>query len=279
MASLTDALEQKEVQAYFTDNNAEQTMREFGWSGQILPTENNQDYLMVVNSNIQGQKSDAEIQQTISHQAIVAEDGSITDTVVITREHTGIPGEKFYGQTNIDYVRIYVPQGSELVSAGGFTWPDEKKFRAPESWTSEDEFLIQTEKEIGYDAKSGTRITNEFGKTAFGNWLILQPGEARQIQFTYKLPFKVIDEMEKTDENILQKFVSSDTITSRYQLIVQRQSGVNSDFESQIIYPSPWYPSWNEGNNSTLASNGMGINKFILANDRVWSLLMKNEKN
>jgi hypothetical protein len=279
MASLTDALEQKEVQAYFTDNNSEWTMREFGWSGQILPTENNQDYLMVVNSNIQGQKSDAEIIQTISHQAIVAEDGSITDTVVITREHTGNPGEKFYGQTNIDYVRIYVPQGSELVSAGGFTWPDEKKFRAPEPWTSEDEFLIQTEKEIGYDAKSGTRITNEFGKTAFGNWLILQPGEARQIQFTYKLPFKVIDETEHADENILQKFVDSDTITSRYQIVVQRQSGVNSDFESQIIYPSPWHPSWNEGNNSTLASNGMGINKFILANDQIWSLLMKNEKN
>lgn len=279
MTNLSDALEKKEVQAYFTDDNAEQTMREFGWSGQILPTENNQDYLMVVNSNIQGQKSDAEIFQTISHQAIVAEDGSVTDTVVITREHTGNPGEKFYGQTNIDYIRIYVPQGSELVSAGGFTWPDEKKFRAPESWTSEDEFLAQMEKEIGYDAKSGTRITNEFGKTAFGNWLILQPGETRQIQFTYKLPFKVIDKTKKTNENILQKFVDNNTLTSRYQLVVQRQSGVDSDFESQIIYPSPWHPSWNEGNNSTLASNGMGINKFILANDQIWSLLMKNEKN
>lgn len=279
MNSLTDALKVKEIQAYFTDANAEQTMRDFGWSGQILSIENNQDYLMVVNANIQGQKSDAEIKQTISHQAIIAEDGSVTDTVVITREHTGNAGDKFYGQTNIDYVRLYVPEGSELISAGGFTWPDEKKFRAPESWTSKDEFLASVEKELGYDAKSGTRLTNEFGKTAFGNWLIVKPGETRQIQFTYKLPFKVISNEIKTDENFLQKFVKNDIATSRYQLVVQRQSGLNSEFESQIIYPTPWYPSWNEGDNSTLARNGMGINKFDLVNDQVWSLLMKNEKN
>ncbi|MFA5127876.1 MAG: DUF4012 domain-containing protein [Patescibacteria group bacterium] len=279
MNSLADALEQKEIQAYFSDTSAEQIMRDFGWSGQILPTEDNQDYLMVVNANIQGQKSDAEIKQTISHQAIVAEDGSVIDTVVITREHTGNAGDKFYGQTNIDYVRLYVPEGSELISAGGFTWPDEKKFRAPESWTSKDIFLASVEKELGYDAKSGTRLTNEFGKTALGNWLIVQPGETRQIQFTYKLPFKVISDETKADENILQKIVKNDTATSRYQLVVQRQSGSNSEFESQIIYPSPWYPSWNEGVDSTLAQNGMGINKFALINDQVWSLLMKNEKN
>ena len=277
MTSLSDALEKKEIQAYFTDANAETTMNEFGWSGKILSIEPTQDYLTVIDTNIQGQKSDAEISQTISHQAIIADDGSITDTVVITRTHNGAAGEDLYGQANIDYLRIYVPEGAELISAGGFTWPDEKKFRAPESWTSKDEFLLNAEKEIGFDAKSGTRITDEFGKTAYGNWIIVQPGETRQVQFTYKLPFKVVSEAADQNQNILQKLVGADKITSRYQLVAQKQSGVDSEFESQIIYPNNWHPSWNDGEHSTLAANGLGIKKFILESDEVWSLLMTKE--
>lgn len=279
MVNLSDALEKKEIQAYFTDLSVEKTMKNFGWAGQILPSKDGQDYLAVINANIQGQKSDAEIKQTITHQAVVSADGSVLDTVVITREHQGIPGEKLYGQTNINYVRVYVPEGSELISAGGFTWPDERKFRAPEPWTIKDEFLTATEKEIKYDETTGTRITNEFGKTAFGNWIILEPGESRQVQFTYRLPFKLqMDSPQTSEQNFVKKIISEDYLTSRYQLIVQKQSGQNSDFESQIIYPAPWHPSWSDGDSVALAANGIGIGITSLNSDSVWSLVMKKEK-
>ncbi len=265
LANLEDALRQKEIQSYFTDDNTENTIKEFGWSGAILNTGPDQDYLFVVNTNIQGQKSDAKIKQAVSHQAVIQPDGTILDSVVISREHTGQTGEKLYGQTNIDYLRIYVPAGSELVRAGGFTWPDEQKFKAPESWYKKDALLNDLEKEIGVDNKSGTRITSEFGKTAFANWIITEPGKTTQVQFIYKLPFKAWEQSKNS--------------ASKYQLVAQKQSGITIGFDSQIIYPEGWSPIWQDGDGITLATNGAAIQTAELNNDKIWSLIMKkNDK-
>ena len=285
LANLEEALQTKEIQTYFTDANTQNTIKEFGWSGEILNTGPDQDYLLVVNTNIQGQKSDARIKQTISHQAMVQPDGSILDSVIISREHTGQPGEKLYGQTNIDYLRVYVPAGSELVKAGGFTWPDEQKFRAPENWYKKDAMLADLEKEIGIDSRSGTRITKEFGKTAFANWIITEPNQITQVQFTYKLPFKAWEEQKEsgstpsaggwTKSAKWAKIFQSENSASKYQLVAQKQSGITSGFESQVIYPGGWSPIWQDGNNITLATNGAAINSTELNSDKIWSLVMK----
>ncbi len=278
LVSLEEALTQKEIQAYFTDPATEATVQSLGWGGQILPNKEFQDYVLAVNANIQGQKSDAQIKQTIVHQAVVAEDGTITDTVLIRREHTGTAGEKLYGQTNIDFIRLYVPLGSELISAGGFTWPNESSFRAPETYYKKDLTLQQTEKELGFDRESGTRITSEFSKTVFGNWIITEPGETSEVQFTYKLPFKamVVQNTNPTDgwKNI---FITTENKLVRYQLIAQKQSGINSAFESQIVFPNSWEPIWREGENMKTASNGATITDVDLKKDLVWSLIMKSK--
>ena len=275
LTNLQEALQQKEIQSYFTDENTENTIKEFGWSGEILNTNPDQDYLFVVNTNIQGQKSDAKIKQTISHQAVVQPDGTILDSVVITREHTGNMEEKLYDQTNIDYLRIYVPAGSELVRASGFIWPDEQSFKAPESWYKKDVMLNDLEKETGIDSKSGTRITKEFGKTVFANWIITEPGQTNQVQFIYKLPFKAWEQPEETGLNNWAKIFQSENPSSKYQLVTQKQSGITSNFDSQIIYPDEWAPIWQDGDGVTLATNGAAINPTELNTDKIWSLVMK----
>lgn len=274
LTNLQEALEQKEVQAYFTDTQTENTIKSFGWSGTILPTNSTQDYLMVVNSNIQGQKTDAKMKQNISHQSVVQSDGSILNSVVITRTHTGNNEEGLYGQSNIDYIRLYVPAGSELISAGGFTWPDESKFKVPDSWTKKDLLLTSVEQEIKYDETSGTKITSEFDKTVFGNWIITEPGQTSQIQFVYRLPFKAF--VEPNDQNKAEwvKIFGLDKPTGRYQLIVQRQSGCDSTFDSQIIFPDGWTPNWKDGDNLTLALNGASIPNANLKKDSIWSLVV-----
>lgn len=81
---------------------------------------------MVVNTNIGGGKSDANIKQTVEHQAVVQSDGSIIATVIITRAHEGIDdSDSLLGQLNSNYIRVYVPEGSELLDSGGFVYPDE----------------------------------------------------------------------------------------------------------------------------------------------------------
>ena len=233
--------------------------------------------MLVVNTNIQGQKSDARIRQTINHQAIIREDGTILDSVTITREHTGDPAENLYGGTNINYVRVYVPEGSELITAGGFGWPDESKFRVPESWYQKDDLLGKLEKEEAVDPKTGTRITKEFGKTVFGNWAITEPGQKSTVHFVYKLPFRAFDANAKKNENAEEKIKNillSSTPTADFQLIVQRQSGSESSLESQIVFPDGWSPAWHEGSGMKEASNGAFIQETALYKDNVWSLLM-----
>ncbi|KKU27319.1 MAG: Tetratricopeptide TPR_2 repeat protein [Candidatus Magasanikbacteria bacterium GW2011_GWA2_46_17] len=277
LTNLHEALAQKEIQLYFTDNRAEKAMTEFGWGGKIISSRENQDYLFVVNTNIQGQKSDALIKQKINHQAVVEEDGTVVNSVVITREHQGVAGERLYGQTNIDYIRLYVPEGSQLVSARGFSWPDEKKFRAPENWYKKDSALSAIEREIGVDNPSGTRVTNEFGKTAFGNWVITEPGQTSQVQFIYTLPFNVFQKTVDGPSSRWDTIFLPSREASHYQLIVQRQSGIESGFESQIIYPDGWNPAWNNGEQMTIAVNGASIENAVLKKDKVWSLVMEKK--
>jgi len=269
IVNLQEALKQKEIQIYFTDNTTEKAVQDFGWSGKILPTNSDQDYLMVVNTNIQGQKTDANIKQTISHQAVINADGSVNDTVSISRTHVGENDGSLYGSANIDYIRLYVPAGSELISASGFTWPEEKYFRAPDNWTKKDLMLNELEKELKIDGQSGTRITSEFGKTAFGNWVITEPGQTSQIEFTYRLPSNIFS----TNQN---KFLNEEN-TARYQLIVQRQSGSETSFESQIILPNGWTPAWKDGPETEVAANGLVIAPLQIKTDYIWSLVAKQK--
>ena len=276
LTNASDALKQKEIQAYFTDSQTEDALRSFGWAGALIDIAPNKDYLFAVNTNIQGQKSDSKIHQTISHQATIASDGSIVDNVVITREHSGNRDEKLYGQTNIDFLRLYVPNGSVLLSAGGFTWPEEKNFQAPDAWSTNDPFLSAHQIEIGVDQISGTTITEESGKTVFGNWVITEPGQVSHVQFTYRLPFTLFSVAPEATLSGWQKMFSPFSAPlARYQLVVQKQSGITADFESQIIFPENWRPEWKDGVGLKTAKNGAVVEKNPLAADSVWSLLMK----
>jgi len=278
VSELNEAMTEKEIQVYFNDNNIQNKFRNFGWTGEITLTNDQQDYLLVVNTNIQGQKSDAKIKQVIEHQAYVQEDGTIYDTVVVHRSHLGMKGEQFYGANNVNYIRIYVPAGSTLIEAGGFAYPAEEYFKVPEDWYEKDLDLANYEKEIGIDPKTGTRITSEFNKTVFGNWMMTEPGETSSVYFTYKLPFKAWDVNTKLQKNWKDYLVISNVRdSSRYSLVVQKQSGINSDFSTRIIYPTGWYPIWSSGEEIELARNG--VEYFGQLNkDLVLGLVVENNK-
>ncbi len=278
LTELSDALQKKEIQAYVNDPIAEGTLRSFGWAGAITQTRGNEDYLLVVDSNIQGQKTNAVLEQTISHQVDVDADGTLTDTVTITRSHSGQPGELWYGVPNISYLRVYVPAGSSLLSAQGFSWPSEENFRAPESWYEKDELLQKTEQLQDFDTESGTKITNEFGKTVFGNWALTNPGSTSTVQFTYRLPFKLGKKIEPGGSLAKWKTIFLPaSFQTGYQLIVQNQSGSKNYFESQIILPPTWKISWSDGPGLERALNGAAISTQPLAKDTVWSLKLENQ--
>jgi len=144
----------------------------------------------------------------------------------------------FTGVNNVDYMRVYVPKGSKLVHADGFSIPDQSLFeKAPDSWVVDDdlEYVALTQEQ---DPLSGTTITEEHGKTVFGNWVQTKPGTSSTVTFTYKLPFTI----EALSENpgLLDRLQDAVGIpsTEEYTLLIQKQAGV-LDRETAITLTAP----------------------------------------
>lgn len=284
VTELSDALHEREIQTYFTDSRIQSLARDYGWSGEMIQTEETQDYVMVVHSNIGGGKSDVNIQQLVQHQAVVEDDGSVIATVMITRTHEGKEDpNSLFEQLNSSYVRVYVPEGSELLDAGGFVYPDESSFRVSPQWYTDDPDLSSIERDESIHAGTGTRIVNEFGKTSFGNWMVTEPGSQSRIYFTYRLPFNVFGTEEKVeDQGVVGEYWNRVTSlareysgeSSRYSLLMQKQSGINTEYESTVIYPDGWSPVWKTDDEIALSRNGASIHG-ILESDKTFGIVMK----
>ncbi|MBI5037090.1 MAG: DUF4012 domain-containing protein [Candidatus Kerfeldbacteria bacterium] len=183
---MLNSLQDRNMLVYFTDADAQAAIHEQGWDGALAQPDG--DYLAVVNTNIGGGKTDQVIDQLIEHTATIESDGSVIDTVRITRSHTGSPFDKFAGQANVSYVRLYVPQGSEFLTAEGFDEMVSSRFKLPDTDAKEDADLATIETDSIINEQTNTRITNEFGKTVFGNWMSIDPGESQTMTITYRLP-------------------------------------------------------------------------------------------
>jgi len=219
----SENLKEKHILLFFFDEGLEEKTLEKGWGGEVVETE--KDYLSVVNSNINGYKTDAVIEEEIRHLAEIKEDGSIIDTLTITRRHLG--GETHYdwwNKVNSNWLRIYVPKGAELLEAEGHTLEEEYIPAIDYSWFMRDSLVTEIEDAIVRD-DTGTYIFQESEKTVFGNWVYVSPGEEVTVTYKYKLPFKV------------DTTKSADT----YSLLVQKQSGsMGSKFSGTVKFPEGW---------------------------------------
>jgi hypothetical protein len=181
-----DLCDEKHILLYFKDQSAERKLAEYGWSGEVKQSLG--DYLLAVNSNIGGAKSDREVVQNISHTLEVQADGTILATTKLVREHRAIRGTEFTGQRNVNWFRLYVPEGAELVSALGFRQPDAGYFKTPEADWVIDPDVAAGEGAARRDERSQTLVYDELGKTVFANWSMVDPGESANLYLQYRLP-------------------------------------------------------------------------------------------
>lgn len=239
---LEDSFAEKQALLYFTDSDLQASVSRFGWGGEMLPTDG--DYLMVTNTNIGGQKTDRAIRESIDQSVQILPDGSIIDNLTIRREHTASKGQPFIGVRNVDWVRIYVPEGSELISADGFYAPDSKLFDEPDlAWERDPD--LQAESAARTEVVSGTKIYSEKGKTVFANWSMIDPGETAILHISYRLPFKVGVAAPPTDwRGRLKKFIHPDSPLA-YSLLVQKQPGAATEhYSTRIDVPDSLKTVW-----------------------------------
>lgn len=217
-------LNKKDILVYLPqEKNAQQILSSFNWSGEIKPYL--QDYLMVINNNFLGSKSDWVIKQKINQEINIQKDGSIIKTVTITRQHQGDKySEPFFQQKNQDYLTLLVPRGSQLISVSGLD-PQTSINKPPsyfnfKSLSSISSFNRSFKR---FKSLSNTDTFIENNLTGFGHWIIINPGNTRTFSFTYRLPFK---------------------INQRYTLLVQKQSGINSSLQTKIVWPKNRKLAW-----------------------------------
>ncbi len=171
---------QKQILMYVNDKYVQNLILKENWGGEVRSTE--YDYVMVVDANLASLKSDPVVNRDINYR--LRQDGNnLIADLKITYTHTG----KITWKTTRyrTYTRVYVPQGATLLSSSG-SMVDCKM--------SEEGSVEQSE---------------ELGKTNFGTFICIEPGETKSLVFKYKLP----------DD------VSEKVLSDHYALLVQKQAG------------------------------------------------------
>lgn len=168
MDVLFSNIAEKHLLFYFFDEEIQKTMEVLNASGRIK--EYDGDYLHVNDCNFAGAKSNIFIKESFTQEIEVASDGTVIKTLTIDYKNPAPPsncnleaGELCLNGLYRDWVRVYVPKGSELIEAKG------------------SEIQVKTYEDLG--------------KTVFeafyGDQAPLRPLGKAQLTFKYKLPFKL----------------------------------------------------------------------------------------
>jgi hypothetical protein len=193
----------KQILLYATNPKTQERIENFNWAGKITSTD--RDYLAIVQSNLGGTKTDLYIKNSVNLLTEISETGEVINTLTFTRKNTLLDTANM---KNLSYLRFFVPLGSELIEATGFT---PMFLPATNNTTLNiDPDIADIEANAVLNMANGTYIGNEGGKTTFGNWLELPGGQTKTITLKYKLPLTI---------NALD----------RYSIVWQKQSG--SQFE------------------------------------------------
>lgn len=220
---LTRALEEKNIVLYMNDEVMQKSISKLDWGGEMKTAD--RDYLAVIQDNIAAGKSNSVIEDTIRHRVDIAEDGSITNTVTYTLNHTGDPADPLKGGTYTGFTRFYVPEGSQLISAEGFETPDSKLFLQPDADATIDEDLQRISGDVLVNELTQVYSNTEFGKQMFGGWMQVPAGEGASVTLTYTLPFTI------GNKDVLDP-------VDHYSLLVQKQLGsFGTVLESEIHTP------------------------------------------
>lgn len=231
-------LNERHILLYSRHPETQQLIEVAGWSGGMLSAPH--DFLAVIHANINGYKTDGVIDEDISHSIAIESDGAIVDTVAVTRRHRGgTTPYAWWNKVNADYLRVYVPLGSTLLSAEGMT---RETVRPPLDYDAlgfrRDPDVTREEGAVTIDEATGTRIGVDAGKTVFGNWVYVSPGESVTVTYRYRLPFRFPLERLRAGE------------PASHSVLYQKQSGAERvTVKGGVTWPAEAEVVWQTGGN------------------------------
>jgi hypothetical protein len=172
-SEILKALDSRAIQIWTDKPGASATLAALGWDGSLQP-QDGADFVALVDTNMGYNKVDAVLERSLAHSVTWPDgpDASGLATTTITYTHpltvsgTVCDDKPSYGENYadmtrrcyFDYVRLYVPGGSELVGVEGVE---------PDSASSE---------------------PGERGTQTLAGYLVVPPGSTKTVTFTYTLP-------------------------------------------------------------------------------------------
>ncbi|KKW37197.1 MAG: hypothetical protein UY81_C0001G0013 [Candidatus Giovannonibacteria bacterium GW2011_GWA2_53_7] len=181
-------LQDKHLMFYSPNEDVQRLFVREHWAGTVAERFDG-DYLLVVDANLAALKSDPAVRRFISYK-IVLEGEHLVATTEVTYRHL----QPFDPKTTRyrTFTRLYVPDGSELLSIEGSLANDRLNNPALLS----DEPVVE----------------HELGKTVFGAFLSVEPLTTRSLTFRYRLP-------DRLKEQVLR---------GGYDLMIQKQPGAQN---------------------------------------------------
>ncbi|MCL5783789.1 MAG: DUF4012 domain-containing protein [Patescibacteria group bacterium] len=181
----------KHIMLYMHDPQAQQALSQVNWTGEIKQTDG--DYLHINDSNFAGGKSNLYVEEKVTYNIKVDSQGKTTNTVTIEYKNPQ-PFNTWLNGILRDYVRLYVPKGSTLVSSKGS------------------------------DEKVNTQGDEDLNKTYFEAFITVRPQNSRVLSFEYTLPNKITD---KKYPLLIQKQPGA----KDYQYIVKINGSTKAEFD------------------------------------------------
>jgi len=247
----------------------------YNWAGEVKQT--SKDYLAIVDINIMGGKTSHVIHQNIELTTNIDKNGTIINNLTIEREHKGDTDDIFENMTNTSYLKIFVPQGSQLIRANGFTNMKDTNFYQPLANTIPDQTLSKKIIPVSVDSLSKTEIFNEAGKTVFANWVKTDINEASKIELSYVLPFQLnLPESDSWPKELINSIFNNSNSSQFYSLFIQKQSGVqNINLTTNIILPDNYKIKWLYPENAKIEDRNKAASQTVLNTDELIGLIFE----
>ncbi|MDP1629193.1 MAG: hypothetical protein Q8L57_01080, partial [bacterium] len=218
-------LEEKNVLIYAAEPSPQDYLKKAGWAGEVKKEKGN--YLAVVDSVINsGLKTS--FKKSIKHHSEIQPDGRIVNTLTLSYGYQS----KLDSEPELaNFVRIFVPEGSELLEAA---IPEQEVYFPPLDYYiagfRADNDVAEAEYNLITDV-SGVQIFAESGKTVFGFWVLAPAGQNKTLTLKYRLPLRISPESDF------------------YSFYIQKQPADYSDFESVLAFPKNLKPTGRSAEN------------------------------
>lgn len=226
-----NAIEEKHIMLSFKDAFLQNIADERDWSGRFRVASG--DQLAIIDANLASLKSDPVVDRTVRYSVRPDGDTYIARAEMEYRHHGTFNWKTTRYRT---YTRFYTPLGSQFLKGEGMMVDDKLNDPARRPGTID--------------------VTEELGRTVFGGFISIEPGETRTLAVEYRVAKQVADMIR----------------SGQYELMVNKQLGtvahgltLDLDFDKNVTRATPPEPPEEWGDDRYRVSSDLRLDRqFVI---------------